>query len=155
MSFTTTKGITAAGGEVVLYMVNGIGVGVLHRKDNIFRKQVNKSIHLMRIYDAWGIDAGIFDSLPSEGSIRILDKEENIVYAVSVAQAKETAKREHFTEGNKDHGEQVFIPRTSFVQEKGPASGKKTKVKNQKYDYVEAYQAGKEIWNALPGSKII
>lgn len=78
---------------------------------NVFRKKVQGSKHLMRKYDAWGIDKAVFDEIrPELQEIRIYDIETETLYFIDadVAVAKKiVGEFEGF-------GLQVFIPRNAF-----------------------------------------
>ena len=53
-------------------------------KDGDFRKQVKLSKHLFRLFDGWGIDASVIETLGENDckEIRILDTESSTVYKV-------------------------------------------------------------------------
>lgn len=80
----------------------------------IFRKIVKGSKHLMRIYDAWGIDDTVFEQylLPLNVIIRILDEETGTVYSTDA----NTYKSKGFV---KDYGDglQIFLARKNFGQQ--------------------------------------
>jgi len=88
---------------------NDKGQHVGELKNGIFRRQVHGSKHLMKIYDAWGMDESIAQELFGKcEEIRILDVEELIVYSVQF----ETFMQHGFI---KDFGnEQRFLPRKQW-----------------------------------------
>ncbi len=74
-----------------------------------FFKSVDPDEHLMKIYDAWGIDTAVLHQLPADGAIDIHDRKNDKHYVTVVS--------EFLTKGiPKDfgHGEQVFLPRNLF-----------------------------------------
>jgi hypothetical protein len=81
---------------------------------NIFRKKVKASKHLMRIYDAWGIDYQAFQEylLPINAEIEITDIESGIIYYT-------TANVFNSMGFNKEYGDgrQIFLARKYFSQE--------------------------------------
>jgi hypothetical protein len=81
----------------------------------IFCKQVKKSKHLLRKWNAWGIDQTILDDLVKEGiqEIAIYELEENTVYSVSVKDFVEKGILADFGYSN-----QVFLPIVNFKKEK-------------------------------------
>src|SRR5689334_11512200 len=59
--------------------------------DHRFSKKVKKSKHLLRKWDAWGIDKTVLDTLASEGvqDIVIHEAEEDMTYSISVKEFAE------------------------------------------------------------------
>jgi hypothetical protein len=84
-------------------------VGTL--KEGIFRKIVNKERHLMKIYDAWGIDYDVLLDLKAKGctEIRVKETKENVVYTISFGDFFGKAHVSSFGDG-----EQAFCPRQFF-----------------------------------------
>jgi hypothetical protein len=74
--------------------------------EDTFCKNVKKSKHLLRKWNAWGIDKAIVDSLMRDGvqKIRVHEKEENIDYETSVKDFVEKG-----VEGDFGHGKQIFL----------------------------------------------
>lgn len=83
--------------------------------NGIYCKQVKKSKHLLRKWDAWGIDQTILDDLVKEGilEIAIYELEENAVYTVSVKDFIEKGILADF-----GYSKQVFLPIANFKKEK-------------------------------------
>jgi hypothetical protein len=83
--------------------------------DGIFYKQVKKSKHLLRKWDAWGIDQAILDNLVKEGiqEIAIFELEEHTVYSVSVKDFIEKGILADF-----GYSKQVFLPIVNFKKER-------------------------------------
>jgi len=83
--------------------------------DGIFSKRVKKSKHLLRKWDAWGIDKTVLDTIVREGlqDIVIHELEENIVYKVSVKDFVEKGILADF-----GHSNQIFLPIVNFNKEK-------------------------------------
>lgn len=92
---------------------NGRMIGTF--KDGVYRKIVRKSTHLMKKFDAWGIDKNAFDELCEKGmkEIRILDTEDDVVYSAT----PEDYKKEDWVQ-DLGHGEQMFLRREKFNQKK-------------------------------------
>ena len=80
--------------------------------DNTLRKYVRKSKHLFRKWDAWGMDAAIWDSLAVQGvhMLEILDKQEDILYTIDLEEIDTWAD----FEADWGYGVQYFIPRKYF-----------------------------------------
>lgn len=77
--------------------------------DGVFYKEVKKSKHLFRKMDAWGIDSVVFERLikPQGKEIKVFDKEEKMIYCVSVEDFDKQSVFLHF----KPHRAQRFLPR--------------------------------------------
>lgn len=86
-------------------------IGVVSGTDNIFRKKVQGSKHLMKIFNAWGIDESILKELKEMKveTIRIKDMETNTVYQSTVDKFFEKGITRNYA------GVQVFLPKTHFV----------------------------------------
>lgn len=80
-------------------------------KDNIFRKRVKKSKHLLRKLDAWGIQYDAFTELRNLNceEIRIKDEDEDRVYAVAFDTIFKKGRVEDLGDGM-----QVFLPRSEW-----------------------------------------
>ena len=73
--------------------------------DGVFRKKVQNK-HIMKIYDAWGLDEKILDEIEDKcDSIRILNTDTNQVFSTVPE-----VFRSKGIKGNFD-GRQVFLPR--------------------------------------------
>lgn len=83
--------------------------------DNVFRKKVSARKHLMRRYNAWGIDRDVYEVLPDDSEIRILDTDTNTVYSISKLLADERRIIGEF-----GFGEQAFINRELFSKKSLP-----------------------------------
>ena len=84
------------------------------RSGNTVRKYVREGIHLFRKWDAWGVDADMWDTLVDDGveTLEILDSQRKLLYTIAMDMA--------FVDHKKDwgHGYQYFVPRRYFeVQE--------------------------------------
>lgn len=81
--------------------------------NDIYRKKVEGSKHLLKMMDAWGIDKSIVVELVSHGAqeIRILDTESDIVYSVPVTEFVDKSVVRDFGET-----EQMFLSRHFFTK---------------------------------------
>jgi len=79
-------------------------------KENVFRKRVKKSKHLMRMNDSWGIQLDALTKLKSDGctEIRILETEDNKVYTTTLENIWKNGKVMSFD------GQQAFLPRSQW-----------------------------------------
>lgn len=86
------------------YSVKGKDVGWMF--ENVYYSRRKKSKHLMRKFNAWGINADIFEKVYKDGcqSIRILDEESNDVYSAPVSEYKAHGIFADFD------GLQIFLP---------------------------------------------
>jgi len=84
-------------------------IGQYDEKDNVFKKSVRKSRHLLLKDDAWGIDKAALDKLKPDTKIVIVELEEERKYSISV----EDFRAKGF-EADYGHGAQVFCPRQHF-----------------------------------------
>ncbi len=77
------------------------------------KTSVNKSEHLFRVYDAWGMDSEYFEKvlLPSNYTIRVFEKEERTTYVTDAENYKKNGKYFHFKNEGEDHRAQIFLPR--------------------------------------------
>jgi hypothetical protein len=93
---------------------NQLGRMIGKTSDGIFSKKVKKSKHLLRKWDAWGIDKALLDTLVKEGiqDIVIRETEENINYSISVKDFAEKGIQADF-----GHSEQIFLPIAYFNKE--------------------------------------
>jgi len=98
-------------------------IGMEDYINRIFDKDVKKSKHLFRKFDAWGIDAGYFKDvlLQCEYTIRIFESEEGIMYKITAKEWDKLVNKKdnmaqylHFKQGNVDHRAQTFLPRRFF-----------------------------------------
>lgn len=66
--------------------------------DNIFRKQVDARKHLLKLFDAFGIEKTVYEDLDFEAcaEIRILDTHTNIVYSAPFATWQEHSVERNF-----------------------------------------------------------
>jgi hypothetical protein len=73
--------------------------------------KVVKSKHLLRKWDAWGIDKTVMDNLIRNGISKIIihEKEEDFDYETSVKDFVEKGIEEDF-----GHGKQIFLPLVNF-----------------------------------------
>lgn len=80
-------------------------------KEGIFRKVVNRERHLMKIYDAWGVQYDVLTDLKKQGctEIRIKETKENVVYRISFQDFFEKSHVSDFGDG-----QQAFCPRQFF-----------------------------------------
>ena len=74
---------------------------------NVFKKNVKKSKHLLRVMDAWGIDIHNLNELPPDTRVEIHDSEEKKVYSTSKDVIKHMGVPREFP----PHGAQMFLPR--------------------------------------------
>jgi hypothetical protein len=81
---------------------------------NTFKKTVKESRHLFRATDSWGIQDSVFQELPENCRIEILDKENGILYSTTKAEWKANAEYLEF----KDYGLQTYLCRDFFKAEK-------------------------------------
>ena len=93
-------------------ILNGKHIGSL--EGDTFTKDVKGSLHLMKIYDAWGLDLKMFDKFlkPINAKIIIHDKESGITYST-------TASTYELYGRKKSHGyrDQIFLARLHFAQD--------------------------------------
>lgn len=89
-------------------------IGVL--KKGKFFKQVEKSKHLFKVLDAWGLDAQLVNEIlaPKNYDIVIFDKEEDKVYEINAKEFQKQAQYYHFKEEEQDHRTQLFLPRNKW-----------------------------------------
>ena len=87
------------------YNKKGQEIGTL--KDNIFRKRVKKSKHLMRKLNAWGIQLDALMELQKQGckEIRVLEEEEQKIYSIPLEKIWKGCTVENFGDGD-----QAFLP---------------------------------------------
>jgi len=87
-------------------------IGLLDYEKGVFVKEVYGSRHLFRKLDAWGIDAQFFEDvlLPNNFTIRVIDKERDIVYETTAIQMKQHGYYYHFKRFE-DWRPQIFLPR--------------------------------------------
>ena len=80
-------------------------------KDFIYRKQVDSTIHRMKIFDAYGIDKKIVGQLKDLKctEIRILEKDTGIVYSTSFQNFLDKGIEKNFD------GMQIFLPIKHFT----------------------------------------
>lgn len=92
---------------------NKKGQNIGYLKDGIFRKRVSKKKHLMKMFDGWGLDYELLEQLGAAGAteIRILDTDEDIVYAAPIETFMKLGIVRNFD------GQQVFLPRKHFTKE--------------------------------------
>lgn len=81
-------------------------------KAGVFRKVVNRDRHLMKMFDAWGIDYGVVTELHKQGctEIRIKETKDNLVYTIPFADFFGKSQVQSFGEG-----QQAFCPRQLFT----------------------------------------
>ena len=85
-------------------------IGVLH--ENTFTKRVNERKHLLRIWDAWGVQDTVLNQLPSKTKIHIIDDDEK-VYETTVEEYYRLGQAKEFGA----HGMQMFLSRKHFNKE--------------------------------------
>lgn len=85
---------------------NGKGKVVGQIVDGIFRKKVDKRKHLMKMFDAWGIDETIFLDLEERGctEIRIKETTTGTIYTTTPLNFKQNSITRDFD------GVQMFLP---------------------------------------------
>lgn len=83
-------------------------------RNGIYRKHVNKSKHLFKAMDAWGIDKAIVDDLKILGckTIRIKEHDENVIYTVEFSTFCELGVERTFQDT------QIFLPLGYWITEK-------------------------------------
>lgn len=84
-------------------------------EDKVFKKTVKESKHLMRLLNAWGVDAQIFtDVLMSDQChvIMVKDIETKINYMTLPSIVKKHGVFKHY----KPHRAQIFLPRRYWAQ---------------------------------------
>lgn len=61
-------------------------IGWYKPEQKTFRKVVNKEKHLLKLFDAWGIQSTVINDLAKRGcdAIRIKETTENKIYAISL-----------------------------------------------------------------------
>jgi hypothetical protein len=92
---------------------DGRYVGYL--KGNVFRKIVESSKHTFRKLDAWGIDYEVLHKeLPEKCAIRILDKEENVLYLTTATIWREKGTVMRFNKNGREDWPQSFLPKDYF-----------------------------------------
>ena len=93
---------------------NASGKVIGEVSDGRFTKRVKKSKHLLRKWDAWGIDKTVLDTLMKKGiqDVVITEAEENIIYSASVKDFEEKGIQADF-----GHSKQIFLPLTNFNKE--------------------------------------
>ena len=91
---------------------NNKGKQVGELKEGVYRSVRQGSKHIMKMFDGWGIDRKIMDTLNQEKctQIRILDSETGIVYIATPAKFKEKGVEKNFD------GLQIFLARKYFEQ---------------------------------------
>lgn len=82
--------------------------------DNIYRKKVDSTKHKMKIFDAYGIDMKIVNTIISEGikEIRILETDTGTILSVDVDTFNDNAIIKDFD------GKQMFLPVKFFTKSK-------------------------------------
>lgn len=72
-------------------------IGVLN-EDNIYRSVRQGHKHILRLMDAWGVDADVVNDLRKEDvkEIRILDDESAVVYTTSLQNFNDKSVLRHF-----------------------------------------------------------
>ena len=80
------------------------------RSGSTVRKYVREGLLLFRKWDAWGVDADMWDTLGDDGveTLEILDSQRKLLYTISMDMT--------FVDHKKDwgHGYQYFVPRRYF-----------------------------------------
>lgn len=87
----------------------------------IFRKTVQKSKHLFRKLDAWGIDGRYFHGVLSSEQCKFIlvhETEENVYYMTTPKVLREKGEWKHFI----PHGAQIFLSRRYWMQSGDPVS---------------------------------
>ena len=86
-------------------------IGNADKDRKVFTKHVQKSKHLFKKLDAWGIDAEVLDKLVEKDyRIIVKDRDESKNYYVTASEWKEKGDYLHF----KPHRAQVFLPLVEF-----------------------------------------
>lgn len=78
--------------------------------DNVFSKTVEGSKHLMKIFDAYGVDRDVLNKLPKDCKIQITDKETGILYEADRETFRLKGIKKDF-----GHSIQYFLPRKHFT----------------------------------------
>ena len=75
-------------------------------EDGVYSKNVQRSKHLMRMYNGWGIDTAILTELESEEcvSIQVYDSENQVTYRVPFAIFRDNGIKANF------ETPQTFLP---------------------------------------------
>jgi hypothetical protein len=99
----------------ITYTRKGKNIGTFDGK--VLYKTVKASKHLFRTLDAWGIDAKLLEKIlvPADATIEIRDTEEKKTYTIKATEALEKGQYYHFKDEKKDHGTQIFVPRSVFI----------------------------------------
>jgi hypothetical protein len=97
------------------YFTNLDGKKIGYASGESFTKRVKKSKHLLRMWNAWGIDKNIVNQLVEGGvtTIIIHECEENIDYVVSVKEFVEKGIEADF-----GYSSQIFLSLIHFKQVK-------------------------------------
>lgn len=92
---------------------NNRGKQVGELKEGVYRSIRQGSKHIMKMFDAWGVDTKIMETLVQEkcNQIRILDSETGIIYVTT-----SDKYTKHGIERNFD-GLQIFLARKYFEQD--------------------------------------
>lgn len=98
------------------YMLGRKNIGELVGK--VFSKEVQKSRHLFRVLDAWGIDSETLNKLPPGTEIVIHDIEDKKIYKTIKEEYQQFGQYYHFKQTREDHRTQLFLPRKKFKVEK-------------------------------------
>jgi len=93
-------------------------IGETDTDNRVFDKSVYKSKHLFKKFDSWGIDSDFFTDvlLPQDYTIRIFEKEDNILYKTTAEHWKKHARYFHFKQEDEDHKAQIFLSRRFFTK---------------------------------------
>lgn len=88
-------------------------IGFLDNKNRRFKKTVERSKHLFRVLDAWGLDSDFFTDvlLPGEYRIQVFDKEDKVVYEIDTEKVSKKGRYYHFKNKKIDHRAQIFCSR--------------------------------------------
>ncbi len=83
-------------------------------ENNVYKKTVSKSKHLMRVNQSWGIQNDILQKLSDDTRIEIIDKDESIVYSTTAKFFRDNCTYLQF----QNHGLQAFLTLENFDKEK-------------------------------------
>lgn len=78
-------------------------------QDGIFRKEVQGSVHMFRMFRAWGVDYDVLRQLTDDVQVRIRDSETGIVYVTTARRMRRWGSVLRFKNETNDWGAQVFL----------------------------------------------
>src|SRR5689334_5974402 len=81
-------------------------------ENNIFKKTVRKSKHLMKANNSWGLNDDVLQQLPNDIQIEIYDAEAGVTYSTTAEFFRENCTYLRF----QNHGLQAFLALDKFQQ---------------------------------------